>query len=1278
MVIRAHSALRTAALLALAAAACPHLGCGGDGGGEGPLREGVEATVGCTLEPFTWQADVTGFDPGLEVEPGGVWSVDFELEVDLERYQARYGRFTEIVVAVLGELRYDEEGYYRSGSSTFALSSNLTTTGAPIERFDGWPHLRLLHGKDGSPFEGVVRFPLPGEGDLDRIHTFSGRVTAELPPDTPAGTYEPRLYVLAQVEGQQVAQHLAFYSADWNDELAPPILPMVVVGSPRTPRMPWTILAPYAYRGQVGTLPEEYAGRLELASRSGFPSDLIVPPGTYEVSPGFPSEFPQASFPPVDGGIEVIPVEMPSYLDYLEGEVSCRVSGPDGEQDLGTRRMADRGDVGPRLDGGPFRVDLSQSGSYEIRLEGWIADRYGRRFEGGGTYRVEAAHPLTFSTSCKPGTSFLVGNKYPSKVNVVPPFPATMEVAVDFWPDSDPARKRSWVVRGSANRFGHYIAYGSEPMEFDEPGEYRSEINASYTDVQGNLWRGQQVSVGVVAPEEGDLTLHGTRTFPWANRMDEPDWGAVERFADRPSGNSSFLPMTPYLFQDPYCPYHVEDTLFLSSNGAAENIVEPHVSMTVHDPVLAQRLIEAYREPTIVVPAFDQPHDGDWIYLQDVMQISTDSFAWFPGDKPGLDELPILPVGEDGWHPAVFPEKRSVQAYTTLGIVRPGFPVMTLAIQTEAPGMYWLAGPNRAGYHFNAGLNGDLPNDLYRIQAGVVLQDGETGRNHYDAYAASIAVHAADGARDSISILPPGERPLVSIAGREHALHLALDSHDTEEVGGALGLGGMVFPAVQAEARWVVTKPDGEVIEVTGTANRLGLVRGSPSVPADQPGIYRVVASVAHEDMTGDVVGTVDGTFWHCVVPADNRPLLSTTLGGMTRVDPLDGVRIPVRWPGELEDVRLYLGVIMPGQVLDQVELQPDGNGWEYPFEPLEVARQFPNFDVRHFGTGDWMMADTVVFQFFLEARRGEEPVYDSLRLALRGDQLYNYRALVSAGGHPGGSGGPPALEGAWFVRYLSDPRPYLDVAFDRAADARVEGVVADLQGPGTLYSDLELTFNPEDREWQVICDFLPQPLAAGEWWISRLQVTHDGGRQTEFVADDPRGGYRWSQAGEDGEGPTGDSEGWLGPFFVPAAGETMAHVGTHAVAGGGELDTTLAVYDAADPTRWIAFSDDPDVEDAAAKIALPVEPGRRYLVAVDSVGEPGPYGISLSLGATPADRIDVPLQTARDAADIWRWAEPLIPGEPQRHEAGDGDDPGSDRDWFSFTVPAGEGAGSP
>ena len=177
-----------------------------------------------------------------------------------------------------------------------------------------------------------------------------------------------------------------------------------------------------------------------------------------------------------------------------------------------------------------------------------------------------------------------------------------------------------------------------------------------------------------------------------------------------------------------------------------------------------------------------------------------------------------------------------------MGVVRPGFPVMTLAFQTEAPGMYWLASPNRAGYHFNAGLNGDLPGDLYRIQAGAALLDRETGDNYYDAYAASIVVHPPDGARDSVSILAPGERSLANHAGREHPIFLALDSHDTEEVGGALGFGGMVFPALPADARWTVTRPDGEVGGCHDANHPLGLdlqagvaYGNTVGVPANQP-----------------------------------------------------------------------------------------------------------------------------------------------------------------------------------------------------------------------------------------------------------------------------------------------------------------------------------------------------------------------------------------------------------------------------------------------------------
>ena len=110
--------------------------------------------------------------------------------------------------------------------------------------------------------------------------------------------------------------------------------------------------------------------------------------------------------------------------------------------------------------------------------------------------------------------------------------------------------------------------------------------------------------------------------------------------------------------------------------------------------------------------------------------------------------------------------------------------------------------------------------------------------------------------------------------------------------------------------------------------------------------------------------------------------------------------------PWRLKNARLHWGIIMPGQVLDQGVTTGKAGSYSYPFSPLQLAVQFPNFDVRDFTTGRWSLADTVVFQFFLEAEEpGGARVYDSLRLVLRKDQLYNYAKLMSAkpgAKHPG------------------------------------------------------------------------------------------------------------------------------------------------------------------------------------------------------------------------------------------------------------------------------------
>lgn len=960
-------------------------------------------TVKWPAPPFSWEAQLPAPNARLTAEPGGTWELPYELTVDLSKHDPAIHRpLTHLVVGVLGEWRHDEDGLYRPGAITHALSANFTTTGIGVERWDGWPRFKALHGKDGSPFEGTQEHRLP-DGPLG-VHTVKGTITVQLPPDTPVGWYEPRFHVLTRVQDVADPVHLSEFAYEWND-FVPGNLPLVQVGAPKARQVPWTIFAEYPTGGRVGTLPRQYANKLQLLGRSGFTRELILKPGTYELSPSMPSLFPRDSMPQIDGGDDVLTERFDHYLALGDGEVRAKVLGPSGRTDLGSKRFAPlRGEGAeageeeafprPRLQGGGWEVELKETGAYQIELTGSMGELFGRTVQGGGTYDVTVAHPLSMSTSCKPGQSFLVGGGYPAKVNVNPPFPAEVEVVVEWFPNSDPERKQTWVARGTANRFGHFKSYDTPPLIFEEPGEYASYVTISHVDGRGELWFAQQTSSGVVAPKEAeDIRLHGVRSFPWV------DWaveGAKKTFEGRTQVSNSFLPQTNLIVQDPFVPYRNEDTLFMPVNYSEENTIQPKFSFEATNPELARFLSDAHSRRSALPIPWNQPPGEALNYLHDVVDHATEAFAYFPTKPEPTDEIPIASLAADGWHPFGFPQKKTWEAYVYAGVIRPGFPVLTSVHEVGGKGFYWTATPNAFGNQFNRGLNGDSPEDVYRVTAGMVLKNLETGENRYDTYASTIVFRNLQGLPDAMSILPPGEAVIRRANNVDFEVFLASDTHDVLEVGETMGLGGIVLPVVEADVEWKVTKPGGDVVYSRATANRIGMVRGKPGIPADEPGVYRIEPLVSWNGKTGTLPGLVDGSFSHFVVPTDSQPLLRSNVPGRTQVTSVDGYDIELSWPKDLTDTKLTFGVIMPGQVLDQgVVIEPDAE-WTYFFQPTQWASQAPNFDARDFGTGDWTLAETMVFQFFLEGTTPEgERVYDALRLFLRRDMLYNYRAFA-------------------------------------------------------------------------------------------------------------------------------------------------------------------------------------------------------------------------------------------------------------------------------------------
>ena len=269
----------------------------------GSRLEGGAVVARWTAQPFPWEVTIPIGDSQLTATPGETWTSRFDASVDLSAWSERHGRPSELIVAVLGEWRHDEEGHYRVGPHTFSVSSNFTTTGVPVERSDSWPDFRLLHGKNGSPFEAVVVRPVTA-ADLAAPLRFAGELVADLPDDLPPGWYEPQVHLLVRVDGVEHPVHLAEFSYEWND-WKPGILPLVRVGAAAPLQLPWTIFSEYPQAGRVGTLPIELKGRVGQVGRSGFIGKLVLRPGVYSVHPTMPTLFPRDAIARVDGGDDV-------------------------------------------------------------------------------------------------------------------------------------------------------------------------------------------------------------------------------------------------------------------------------------------------------------------------------------------------------------------------------------------------------------------------------------------------------------------------------------------------------------------------------------------------------------------------------------------------------------------------------------------------------------------------------------------------------------------------------------------------------------------------------------------------------------------------------------------------------------------------------------------------------------------------------------------------------------------------------------------------------------
>jgi hypothetical protein len=261
-----------------------------------------------------------------------------------------------------------------------------------------------------------------------------------------------------------------------------------------------------------------------------------------------------------------------------------------------------------------------------------------------------------------------------------------------------------------------------------------------------------------------------------------------------------------------------------------------------------------------------------------------------------------------------------------------------------------------------------------------------------------------------------------------------------------------------------------------------------------------------------------------------------------------------------------------------------------------------------------------------------------------------------------------PQLQGSWFVRYASDPKPYLDVAFEQKPGGKIKTVKATLQGPSKRYPDIGLQYNSAEKEWQKVCDFLPQPLAGGIWWVSEIMATTQTGAKIHYKAESHHKKYRMTIRNADGakirESQT-DHE--PGAFYSTEAGAPIYTILTRPEKGKPEIDLAMYVYLAPDTDHWIAYNDDPDVKEIYPQISMPLLSGQKYYIRITNKDENGgPYSILFRIDARKLQ----PKSNATGSSTFASNNSSVLAKKLELNELENHTLTSNEEDWFVLSLP--------
>jgi hypothetical protein len=696
--------------------------------------------------------------------------------------------------------------------------------------------------------------------------------------------------------------------------------------------------------GARGLLADEGAGALSHGARWNG-TELILPPGRYPLEPYLPALLPNRSD---TFAAPLIPLDLPG------GELRVTLNQPDGslaflnapltQTWLGTTAEDERA----RFGGGPVEMlrlttgeaafaayPFEQYGAYTLTVDLTVSDIFGHRYRAGGRYRLLIAEPLQLFPALLPGAPIPAGQPDSAGVRVSPPVPAEIDTTLNFV--AAEGERSTTRLSGSASRYGVYDP--AEPLVFEMPGEYRLDTTATYTDADGRLWAGSLRSAGVVSAADGPLIAHGARGVAGQPADAAPARYSLTGLAAQ-TGERALLDGA--VFNQPFF-----------GGGVAQ--IGDNSAHALAFPLQLQDVGGEYAR---------------WLFEAGV----TDRLSAARGNIPAA---------------------LSADAYGYISAVTPGVSVRQQVVGGASGGLPpWVDADDPLNQQIGAGVNGLAAGDLVFLFGGAVARAPEAGVETAAGYAA-LAVVTDGEDPNALGVLAPATLGAVPLA----FIPTGVFPGQRFTVGERITVAGQVAPPLPAQVTAELTDPEGQTRTITLQADAFGYAFDPDTeVIADKPGVWTLRLRAENAYGAAGVPGTDGAAFSLYVLPAD-APLLTWS-------QPVRDSAIPaaisynfnLTAPDDWTNARGYLTMTTPGAVLADGEIQLAGRSFSAQYNPSDIRRDFPNFEVEGRVPGAHVSDVVTITVAFTGVDADGEPQIRARAFTIRHDRLI---ALEPAGAQP-------------------------------------------------------------------------------------------------------------------------------------------------------------------------------------------------------------------------------------------------------------------------------------